>query len=46
MQQLKSVLNIKSPEEVCNRLVAWGDISGDGRLRYVEFGESIDIDGG
>jgi hypothetical protein len=22
MQQLKSVLNIKSPEEVCNRLVA------------------------
>lgn len=36
---LSTVFNIGCPEELAQRFVAWGDISGGGRLRYVEFGK-------
>ena len=38
---LSAVFKIESSEEVTRRLVAWGDISGDGRLRYMEFARLI-----
>ena len=40
-ESLGRVMRIGAPEELVNRLVAWGDISGDGRLRYVEFARLI-----
>ena len=36
-EQLATIFKIFAPSEVVERFIAWGDISGDGRLRYVEF---------